>query len=322
MYRLGCFIVLFLTFALIHSQNVRDSTAILSFVDKIILKANIDTQVESFIVNSANENFTLSTNNQYKLFLSLDYEFIGFSVGVAPKFFPDNNDNALRGESSFNDFQFRFFLGNWVQRIEYSKAQGFYVENTEDFVPNWIEGVDPYLQLPDFTTASWGGSTSYVLNPRFSFRNVVYNTEWQLQSAGSFIPTLHYRYNQVSFSLEDSRFSEDNYDVRFSPDYYYTWVFRKNWFLTSFISPSLGIQFSTSSENQSNEERNTYIPFGLRGGLQLGYSSKKIIFGINFEFNSIYYDEDNQTEIVNDWAYGKLYFGIRLEPSKFVKTLF
>ena len=137
MKKIVCCILLYSICWIASAQRVIDSTRIVSFVDKIILKANIDSQIESYSINSLDESIRLLTNNQYKLFLSLDYEFIGFSIGVSPKFLPDNNDNDLRGESSYNDFRFRFFLGNWAQSLEYSKTKGFYVENTGDFF--WLD---------------------------------------------------------------------------------------------------------------------------------------------------------------------------------------
>jgi len=182
-------------------QNKReiDSTYILSFVDKIIVKVNIDTQLESFTIRSNNEpDIKIATNNQIRLNLSLDYEFIGASIGFSPKFIPGNNDDNLKGKSSFIDYKFRFFFGNWTQEIQYRRNEGFYVENTNDFQTNWISGRDPFIQFSDLKSILWRGSTSYVLNPNFSLRNVVYNTEWQLKSAGSFVPTLKYNFTRLS----------------------------------------------------------------------------------------------------------------------------
>ena len=66
----------------------QDSTHIISFVDKIILKANLGSESVSYIFNQNNETtYTFLTNNEYRLSLSVDYEFIGFSFGFAPDFF-------------------------------------------------------------------------------------------------------------------------------------------------------------------------------------------------------------------------------------------
>ena len=313
--------LIFSTALFCQNENT-DSTKIRSFADKIILKANIETRNTDYSVKSANENFQLSTNNEYRLFVSFDYQFIGFTIGYSPKFLPDNNDNNLQGKSTFNDFQFRFFLGNWVQRLQYSKTKGFYVQNTGDFLNNWTQGVDPFIQLPDFTTYFWGGSTSYILNPNFSFRNIVYNTEWQLKSAGSFVPSLKYGFTKITSPISTSEVSEQDLDLRFSPEYYQAWVLHKNWFVAPYFAPSLGIRFSTDKENDTITDRNTYFTVGLGGGLQLGYSSERMIFGIAMEFDSTFYNEANKTNVVNDQFYGKAYLGFRLEAPKFVQKLF
>ncbi|WP_103070526.1 DUF4421 family protein [Aquimarina sediminis] len=305
-----------------QNKKEQDSTGILSFVDKMVTKVNIDTQSESFsIIRGATDEFKIRTNNQYKLSLSLDYEFLGISIGFAPKFLPDNNDDGLRGKSSFTDYKFRFFFGNWTQSVQYTKNQGFYVENTVDFVPNWIRGQDAYIQFPNLKTIFWGGSTSYVLNPKFSLRNVTYNTEWQRKSAGSLIPTLHYGYNRKSNTTNGEKTFENNYDVRLAADYYYTWVIYKNWFAAPYISPSLGIRY-TSYNVGTNIEKFTALTTFLNSGLQVGYSSRKIVFGANFNFNKSWIKEDEKTTVNNNKVFAKVYFGYRFEPPKFVRKTF
>ena len=318
-------IYLFFTFNLSGQDfDQKDSVPIISFADKIIIKANIDTKSESYnLIQSNDSDFNLLTNNEYRLSLSLDYEFIGFSFGFSPKFLPENNDDGLKGKSTFIDYRFRFFLKNWTQEISYSKVQGFYVENTSDFVQNWIEGQDPFIQLTDLKVTGWEGSTSYVFNDKFSLRNVVYNTEWQLKSAGSLIPTLRYRYSRVSTRIETTKIFENSYEIRFSPDYYYSFVIDKNWFFTPFLSPSLGIRFAKEGgEGENMTENSTYFPLGLSGGLQLGYSSKRYIFGVNINFDNTWYNEDSQSIVNNDKTFAKIYLGYRFDAPKFVENSF
>lgn len=119
------------------------------------------------------------------------------------------------------------------------------MENTGEFLANWTEGIDPFLQLPDLKYQKWGMSTSYVLNPNFSFRNVLYQTEWQKKSAGSIVPTLFYSYDRISYTFEDiSRAEKDIFPIRLSLAYYYTLVVKENWFIGASLSPSAGIRFS------------------------------------------------------------------------------
>ncbi|MBL4663629.1 MAG: DUF4421 family protein [Flavobacteriaceae bacterium] len=301
-----------------------DSTSIISYGNQIIVKANVDTQTDMFRIRSKDDdNLQLSANSQFRLFLSVDYEFIGLSIGVSPKFLPGNGDNNLRGESSFTDYSFRFFLKNWTQELQYKKIEGYYVENTGDFVPNWVEGRDPYFQFSDLETIFWGGSTSYVLNPKFSLRNVVYNTEWQRKSAGSFIPTLRYGFSRIEATLDEVKSAEDSYDIQFAPDYYYTWVLHENWFVSPFISPGAGIRFSKERDEVTGlSEHNVYWPVSLDGGLQLGYSAERIIFGVIANSEATWYNEDERTNVENNQVFAKIYFGYRLQPPKVVKKSF
>lgn len=322
---------LFLVLFSVHSfgQNLAelDSTSIISYVDKIILKINIDTQTDIILIDDelTNTNFVLAPNSNLRLFLSLDYEFIGVSIGFSPKFLPGNSDDDLKGKSSFTDYSFRFFLGNWTQKLNYSSVQGYFIENTSDFIPDWVENVDPYIQFPNLKIIRWGGATSYVLNEKFSLRNVVYQTEWQRENAGSFIPELGYFFNKSSNEVNGINTSENAFDVQLAASYYYTWVIHSNWFISSFLSPALGVRFSNIEEEENGvilKYSNQHLVKTLDGGLQLGFSSRKIIFGVNVNFDINWHNEDKTTIVVDNKIYSKLYFGYRLNAPKAIQKPF
>jgi len=316
-----------LLFSCWHGYSQQDTSRIVTYTDKIILKANIDTRTDVLLYRNRNEDarLELTPNSRYRLFLSLDYEFVGVSVGLVPKFMGGNVDENLKGESSFTDYQFRFFLGKWVQGLTYNKTSGYYVRNTADFAPDWIEGTHPYIQFNNLTNSQYGMSTSYVLNPNFSYRNIVYQNEWQKVSSGSLIPTLYYDYNTFAFDELGIRSKERFFNLRLSPRYFYTLVLHENWFISGNVSPSLGFRFSkdVSTENEITEiERNTYFTRSVSGGINLGYSSEKVIFGMNLTLNSDWYNEDSNSSVKNDEFYGVLYLGYRFEPPQFVKKVF
>ena len=292
-----------------------------TFSDKIIVKANIDTQTDFYSFKSKEDTstFKIRSNNDFRLFLSLDYEFIGVSIGFAPDFISNNKDDFLKGESSFTDYKFRFFLGNWVQGLQYSKIKGFYVENTNDYLEEWKKGVDPYIQFSNLTATTWGMSTSYIFNPKFSYRNIVYQTEWQKKSAGSLIPTLFYDYNKLSFNAENTSSIEHFFNIRLALSYYYTLVLHENWFFSSSVSPAVGIRFSKDiniNDAIKTTTNDNYFSQFLDGGIQLGYSSDKIIFGCNFNFNINSYKEDSKTIVMENKYYGLLYIGYRFNAPK------
>ena len=312
-----------------NSQETQssDSTGLVSFSDKILIKANLSTETDQHFLfdHSDNSKLKLTSNNSYKLFLSLDYTFIGVSFGFTPNFFSNNRDDELKGESSFNNFQFRFFLGHWIQSIQYKKIKGYYVENTEDFVDGWQKGIDPFIQIPTLKNVTWGMSTSYVFNPKFSFRNLIYQTEWQKYSTGSFVPTLYYDYNEISFDLEGTQSEDDSFESRLALAYYYTFVIEQHWFIAPNLSPALGVKFTKSrsvSNSAKDSEHTTYFTKFLQGGLQIGYSSNKVIFGGSFNVSVRRYNSDENAVTENDQIYGILYFGYRFDAPKFIDRNF
>ena len=316
-----------LFFCIAQNSKEVDSTRIVSYADKFVVKINVDTQTDIYTVrnNQNGSELIIVPNNNYRVFLSLDYEFLGVSIGFSPTFFPGNNDDDFRGESSFSDFKFRAVLGQWIQGFQMSTIKGYYVENSGDFLPGWTEGLDPYLQIPDLTSKTFGMSTSYSFNPNFSFRNILYQTEWQKKSAGSFIPALFYSYDRLSYSLGDEQLKEDAFPIRLSLAYFYTAVIEENWFISWNLAPSLGVRFANStleSNDMISTENNTATSYSLEGGFQVGYASKKIIFGSGFSFNFNGYNEDELNTIGNDKAYGLVYFGYRLDAPGFISKTY
>lgn len=140
----------------------------ISYSDKILIKLNASTQIDQYALRQTQgSDLILQSNNEYKCFLSLDYEFIGFSYGFAPALFGGNDDDALKGKSSYSNYRFLFFPGQWLQTAEYDRVKGFYALNTGDYIPDWKEGTDPYIQFPSLTSSRWAFSTSYIVNRNF-----------------------------------------------------------------------------------------------------------------------------------------------------------
>lgn len=305
----------------------KDTTAIVNYSDKIILKLNLDTRTDVYLYENRQDNSRLHLvpNNRYRLFLSLDYEFIGVSIGFVPEFLGANSDDDLKGESEFTDYQFRFFLGRWVQSLAYGKISGYYVRNTGDFFSDWVKDIDPYIQFDGLSSTQYAMSTAFVFNPNFSYRNIVYQNEWQKISSGSFVPTLHYGYHIFDFDQEGLVSTDKYVNLRLAPSYYYTYVLHSNWFLSANISPSLGVRFSkseTRSDITTTRERNTIFTRNVSMGLNLGYSSERIIFGINANLSADWYNEDSVSSTEENQLYGVVYFGYRFDPPKAIAKIF
>jgi len=320
-------VVLFSCFFSFGQKRVKDSTAIQSFADKFIVKINLDSQTDSFFAESfqGGPDINIETSNGTSLFLSLDFQIIGLSLGFSPSFLPGNGNEELEGESSFIDIKPRLAFKKWLIELRYSRVTGYYVENTEDFIPDWEENVDPYLLIPNLSNTLYGINISYIFNPNFSYKNIFFHTERQRKSAGSFIPTFRYGYNKFTFSLEDIpddiNYRDNSSDLSLGMTYAYTLVIGDNWFVAPNLAPLAGVSFSNSKTtvgSTGTEDNITYFITGLESGLQIGYASERVVFGVTFNYDLYWYDGEENTFVDNNKTYALLYFGYRFNSPRFV----
>ena len=285
--------------------KAQDSNSIVSFRDNMLVKFNVNTQNESFSIQDTNEdNFTVTADNVYRVQVSANYKFVGLSVGFSP------SSRRSDFKSTFRDYQLRLFLKQWIQNFQYRKVQGFYDEGIN---PN-----DVSLRFPNLKTTRWGGETSYVFNPDFSLRHLLYLTEWQRENSGSFIPTVRYGFNRLSDLVDNEKVVQNNFDISIAPRYYYTWIVKHNWFVTPSISPAIGLRFSTDKSSEGTTE-STYITKALDLGLQFGYTSNNISAGARFNFETNSVNEAVKRNVINDKSYASVYFGFRFNPPKYLE---
>ena len=323
-----CYIVFFLAGwpAVWSQQAAVDSSNFESYFDKILIKLNVSSQSDQYSLREKNATgLALRANTEYKVFLSLDYEFIGFSYGFSPRLFYANNDDDLKGHSSFTNYKFQFFPGQWLQTVSYDRTKGYYVENSGDFLPGWQKGVDAYLQVPNLKSVQWAGSTFYVINRDFSFKNLIYQTQWQKRSAGSFVPSLFYDYTRYSFDLMGVQALQKDVNLRLGLGYYYTFIMGKHFFAAPSLVPSIGVRFSgyRSDEGGSvSNEHNTYFTRFLEGGLKVGFNAKRWVAGGGFSFNVNWYNEGVGRVVENDKLFGIVYVGYRFGTPRFITDLY
>ncbi|WP_152973898.1 DUF4421 family protein [Zhouia amylolytica] len=312
-------------------KSKQDSASVISYYDRIMLKANIDTRTDSYLSKSLNSNddeLNIRNNNALKMFFNLNYRFLSVSFGFAPEFLPGNNDDQLKGESSFSDIKFRLFFGNWIQELHYSKVSGFYVVNTGDFFSGWQKDIDPYFQFPGISITSWGGTTGYVMNPEYSLKSLYFKTEWQKKSSGSFIPSISYYYDHYSLRFKEylgSDSIENIFTLSSAISYYYTMVIHNKWYVAPYATAKSGVKFSNFKYNRSDNntaESHTYFTIALEGGIQIGYNTPRLFFGSAFNINSNWYTSSENNRLINDKIYGAVYVGYRFNAPKFIANTF
>ncbi len=298
----------------------------ISYSDKILIKLNASTQIDQYALRQTQgSDLILQSNNEYKCFLSLDYEFIGFSYGFAPALFGGNDDDALKGKSSYSNYRFLFFPGQWLQTAEYDRVKGFYALNTGDYIPDWKEGTDPYIQFPSLTSSRWAFSTSYIVNRNFSLKNIVYQTEWQKRSAGSFVPVIAYDVTNTYLNELGIESKQREFNIRMGCGYYYTFIIKDRFFISPNLTQYVGAKFSrgTTIDNGIAEaDKDTYITHFLEGGIKIGFNSKRFVLGTGLNFNSNWYQQDASSRIYNDRVFGIVYFGYRFNQPKLLSKAY
>ncbi|WBL23532.1 DUF4421 family protein [Zunongwangia sp. HRR-M8] len=318
------FVFLVMVFNISLAQQ-KDSTAVISYAEKMQIKLNVDSHLENYyITNSDDEtDLNLALNNDLRLTVLLDYKIFSFSYSFTPDFLPGNHGDDEKGESSYSDFGISLFPGQFVQQLTYQRMKGFYVVNSDDFASNLPED-NPYLLFPDLKRTYYGGSTAYILNPDFSIENLVYQREWQRYNAGSFVPRLNYSYTEFSNDFEDFKGKEKDFDFSLDLNYYYNWVLAEKFNLSPYAYGGLGTRienYKQRGDNLNEEDKNTYFTQEYGGGLQLGFNTDTFLMGARVSYKSLNYKNANDISIQNDSWYGLFFIGYRLDPPENLKRI-
>ncbi|WP_276963417.1 DUF4421 family protein [Chryseobacterium sp.] len=312
--------ILFSLFVLqVKAQS--DTLNIKSYAEQVMIRLNLDTNLEKYILSQGkNDKIELSINNKTRTSVSVDYRVISATISFSPKFIPGNNEDDLKGKSSYTDLSFRFFPKRFIQNIYYKKVKGFYVENMKDFIPDWKE-TDAYLQFPDLKVLSFGGTTSYVLNKNFSAKSIYTHSEWQKKSSGSWIPYLDYDVSFFTNTINEVKNKEVQYKIGGNMGYFYNWIIKDKVNIAPYLSVGLGGQFSSSTEENKKKENEQFVTLRMEGGLHVGYNSEHLLFGARMSFKTYTYQK-NQEAVENNNLYGLIYLGYRFAPPRVVKNTY
>ncbi|SDQ24091.1 DUF4421 family protein [Flagellimonas zhangzhouensis] len=315
----------FILFALIfieQSFGQEDENRIKSYVDQLAFGVDFSTDLSEYVLHNNDLNFHLVSNNDVKMTMRMSYKFLDISFGFAPGFLPGNDDDELKGESSFTEYSVNLFPKQFVQNLFYRRMKGFYVENTEDFFPLWQEGTDPYFQFSDLKSIEWGGYTGFVLNKDFSLRALLSRQEWQMESSGSFVPALRYDFTKMTNPFDDGSYGKENQvDLRADLGYYYNWVVTSNVNIAPYVRAGIGPKFSKYTLD-GVVEKNSYFVFDYGAGFQVGYNTDKLYMGVRGNYNGYSYKSEEENTITNNLWHGLFFVGYRFNaPEKLKKLL-
>ena len=279
-------------------------TYIRQFPEKVTLRSSLANTGNSFNVTDRESNTSLRLTPGLSNYFSLSVLFRSLEIGFgfSPGFLNPDDQEA---DPSLVNFNFRMFLGPWMQTLDLYVQDGFYAE---------IDGVKDYL--PDLSTFKAGGRTSYIFNENFSFRAVGYQNEWQKRSAGSFIPSAQLYYTRYVFRNDAVETRENAWDLTVGPGYYYNWVLGENVILGVGNSTGAGIRFVKSNTSQ-------YGSLALNTSFQgaLGFNSEHFFAGVNYRYNLLEQWDKENIRLDDSIHFFELYLGYRFDaPKGWIRT--
>jgi len=296
----------------------------------IQLRLTQSTDTEKFAVmttgNSGTSQF-ISPNAASATSIGLSYKFLSFSYSFIPKNLPGNDDDDIKGKTKGSGYNLNFNFSKWQQVMAYGKTTGYYLENTKDFDFTWQEG-DPYAQLPNLRYTNYEGITAYKFNSNYSLNAVASQSERQLRSAGSFMPSLLYRYyildDRTPITSTNTTFKSNNFEMLLGAGYYHTFVMKKSFYAALGVTPAAGFirtNFFARTATQTTETSATNFIFrwDLRGGI--GYNGERFFAGGFLRgFGAANKQSKGSTAINTDARLAiQLFLGYRLRAPKWLK---
>lgn len=286
-----------------YSQKDTLSPYMVSYGEKVIVSASFQNNADSFNlkqeIDGKKQTFEFYPNIKNKITFGITYKLIDISFGYTPWFFKSNADKYKA--SNFN-FGTRFNHKKWYQSLSIIKQKGFFTQFSDN------QG----LYLPSFRSIKVGGTTSYVLNENFSFSALFNQNQWQIRSAGSFVPNFSFYYTSFENKDDKSDLNLELYSLSFTPSYYYTWVINRKVFLSGGLGVGAGIDIHNKKTSALCE-----IIFNSKLGYnQDSFYSYIEVNNTNFIFN------ENRARLDETSLNALIAVGFRFGPPKKAKKLY
>lgn len=333
---LVCWVSVFFNDSTLLAQNKQDSLEIVKdtlFNEYIIdhkkrlnVKLEVSNDVASYNIVDDDIELELRPNLNLRYGVVFSYKFLSIRLGIRPKISDDQKEK--KGDSDTFRLRVQLLFDNWNHALEYNIYKGYYVHNTTDFIDS---DSDIRLQFPQMSSNVFFGTSSYKFNKNYSMRAVQSQTEIQTKSAGSFMPGIGYNFysltgTKVIKDLNGDRIDRDYYNeyqglnLSLLAGYYYTFVFKKNYFVNAYGVPSAGMDFYTvkasSPEGTVKESLNDFY-VSLNYGFGGGYNGDKIFFGAEFKYRLTNEKLNSNTiRITPSQNHFSVYFGYRFKAPK------
>ena len=288
--------------------------------EKVNLKLMFDNDQEEYDFDNGEVQYSIIPNTSLRSTLSFNYRFISFKLGYSPKMFESDIDH--KGKTKIFKMQTDMYFDKWIQTLEYSKVNGFYLSDLSGDIPTYPD-VPEFVILPDFKSITYRSVTRYRFNERFSAKAIGNQTEIQRKSTGSFIPGLAIVYTKLGHKTAIQNLN--TFSMILNAGYFYTYVINKTWFISGGISPGFGAEFNQLKNKTESETKTTNsfnLALNLYSHLGVGYNSTRLYGGFNLFGNATSRSDNPVIKFDTTRAALNLYIGYHFKaPSIFKKGL-
>ncbi len=320
---------------LFFAQDIKnDSLSKNEFIEEYYRQLNIKIEVsketENYKLYVFDDFANFSPNLSFRYALGFSYKFLSFRLGLRP----GRSDESVqdKGESDIFRASAKLLFEKWSHHFQYNYIKGYYIKNTQDYI-SVFDDINYHLQFPNMKTSTFSGTSAYKFNKNYSVRAIESQTEIQIKSAGSFMPSVDYWFYKISDLKEyinpnGETIERENYkdfqgiNTILNIGYYYTFVYHKKWYANVFATPGAGIDFykikATTPDGQSTNN-NTNFVYSIQSGAAIGYSTRKYYFGADFRnrFSNENYGDD-QLKLRTSTNVFHIFIGYRFKAPKTV----
>jgi len=264
------------------------------------IKFDVSNDVENYYITFDGKDVNIAPNQNIRYAFDFNYKYASVRLGIRTPI--SNSQKEDKGDTYVFRFKIKLLFDKWSHQFEYNYVRGYYIKNSKNLFDNSFQN---HIQFPRLKTYILSGTTAYKLNNKFSLRAVASQTEIQIKSAGSFMPSMNYWIYNITGThkfintdgetIEREKYNDfKGFASVINAGYYYTFVYKKYWYAHAYVSPGIGVDFYqvetfAPDENFSRSFNNMIL--SLQSGVAVGYNSKRYYFGL--EYNNTSTNESN-----------------------------
>ncbi len=277
----------------------------------------------------ADNNLNFSSNNPMDFGLAFDYEW--FTFEYTHSFNSFNFVDSKKGISENSSLQFGLTGRKFRITTYYRFTTGFYIDNIEDFSPNYFQTHQNYPYYPNINNFIFDFSLYYTFNhKKFSNTAALWQIDRQLKSAGSpvlgFITNLESIDFAVPLTLADTSLTSNIYPdfkdaayvrVGLTGGYMHTFAIKKRFYIHGALIQ--GFMYNAGNQLYFDDREETYsqslaVSIFLR--LTAGYNGDKWYGGIFYEADAFMSDALADMSEITNYNYFRIYVGYRFHINK------